>query len=66
MAQTKSNARECDEIGVLNHTNIYFCLVKIEKYYYDNEAIKEPAKDWGTRDRTNGKYHNEGTGLTTA
>ena len=28
-----------------------------------NEAIKEPAKDWGTRDRTKGKYHNEGTGL---
>jgi len=36
---------------------------KNKKYYYDNEAIKEPAKDWGTRDRTKGKYHNEGTGL---
>ena len=36
---------------------------KNRKYHYDNEAIKEPAKDWGTRDRTNGKYHNEGTGL---
>ena len=42
--------------------NTYSCLVKI-KNYYNNEAIKEPAKDWGTRDRTNGKYHNEGTGL---
>ena len=40
-----------------------FLLRKNKKYYYDNNAIKEPAKDWGTRDRTNGKYHNEGTGL---
>ena len=41
-----------------------FLLSKNKNYYYDNEAIKEPAKDWGTRDRTNGKYHNEGTGLS--
>jgi len=40
-----------------------FLLSKSKNYYYDNEAIKEPAQDWGTRDRTNGKYHNEGTGL---
>ena len=40
-----------------------FLLSKNKKYYYDNNAIKEPAKDWGTRDRTNGKYHNKGTGL---
>ena len=40
-----------------------FLLSKSEKYYYDYEAIKEPAQDWGSRDRTNGKYHNEGTGL---
>ena len=40
-----------------------FLLSKNKNYYYDNEAIKEPAKDWGTRDRTNGKYHNQGTGL---
>ncbi len=40
-----------------------FLLSKSKKYYYNNEAIKEPAKDWGTRDRTKGKYHNEGTGL---
>ena len=40
-----------------------FLLSKNKKYYYDNEAIKEPAKDWGTRDRTNGKYHNIGSGL---
>tara|TARA_B000000609_G_scaffold151410_1_gene137757 strand:- start:444 stop:863 length:420 start_codon:yes stop_codon:yes gene_type:complete len=39
-------------------------LSKSKQYFYDNEAIKEPVKqDWGTRDRTNGKYHNPGTGL---
>ena len=41
-----------------------FLLSKSKNYYYDNESIKEPAKDWGTRDRSKGKYHNEGTGLT--
>ena len=41
-----------------------FLLSKSKNYYYDNDAIKEPAKDWGTRDRTKGKYHNEGTGLS--
>ena len=41
-----------------------FLLSKNKKYYYDNEAIKEPAKDWGTRDRTKGKYHNTGSGLS--
>ncbi len=41
-----------------------FLMTKSQKYYYDHEAIKEPVKeDWGTRDRANGKYHNEGTGL---
>ena len=40
-----------------------FLLSKSKNYFYDNEAIKEPAKDWGTRDRTKGKYHNKGTGL---
>ena len=40
-----------------------FLLSKSKNYYYDNEAITEAAKDWGTRDRTNGKYHNKGTGL---
>ena len=41
-----------------------FLLSKNQNYYYDNEAIKEPVKqDWGTRDRTNGKYHNPGSGL---
>ena len=41
-----------------------FLFAKARDYYYDNEAIKEPVKqDWGTRDRSKGKYHNEGTGL---
>ena len=41
-----------------------FLLYKNKKYYYDNEAIKEPVKkDWGKRDRTSGKYHNPGTGI---
>ncbi len=41
-----------------------FLLSRSPKYYFDNEAIKTPVKqDWGTRDRTNGKYHNEGSGL---
>ena len=40
-----------------------FLLSKNKHYYYDNESIKEPAKDWGTRDRSKGKYHNKGTGL---
>ena len=42
-----------------------FLFSKNKKYFYDNEAIKEPVKqDWGTRDRTKGKYHNVGTGLS--
>ena len=42
-----------------------FLLSKNKKYYYDNEAIKEPVKqDWGTRDRTKGKYHKSGSGLS--
>ena len=41
-----------------------FLMSKSNKYYFDNEAIKVPSKqDWGTRDRTKGKYHNEGSGL---
>ena len=41
-----------------------FLLSKNKRYYYDNEAIKEPVKqDWGTRNRANGKYHNSGSGL---
>ena len=40
-----------------------FLLSKNKRYYYNNEAIKEPAKDWGTRDSTKGKYPTKGTGL---
>jgi DNA modification methylase len=41
-----------------------FLLSKSQKYYYDHEAIKDPVKqDWGTRDRSDGKYHNQGSGL---
>jgi DNA modification methylase len=41
-----------------------FLFSKQARYYFDSEAIKTPVKqDWGTRDRQNGKYHNEGTGL---
>jgi DNA modification methylase len=41
-----------------------FLLSKSHKYHFDHVAIKDPVKeDWGTRDRANGKYHNEGTGL---
>jgi len=29
-----------------------FLLSKSKHYYYDYEAIKEPAKDWGQRDRS--------------
>jgi len=47
-----------------NHEYI-FLMSKKPKYYFDNESIKEPVKeDWGTRDRSEGKYHNEGSGLS--
>jgi len=29
-----------------------FLLTKLPKYYFDNEAIREPAQNWGTRDRS--------------
>jgi DNA modification methylase len=40
-----------------------FLLSKSPRYYFDNDAIKEAAQYWGERDRSNGKYHNEGSGL---
>jgi DNA modification methylase len=30
-----------------------FLLTKSANYYYDAESIKEPAQNWGTRDRSN-------------
>jgi len=35
-----------------------FLLTKSAKYYYDNDAIREPAKDWGKRNRD---YFRNGT-----
>ena len=29
-----------------------FLLSKSPRYYYDHEAVKEPAQNWGTRDRS--------------
>ena len=40
-----------------------FLLSKSERYYFDNEAIQEPAQNWGTRDR-DGKAESGLTGLT--
>jgi len=33
-----------------------FLLAKSRKYYYNGDAVREPAKDWGKRDRSKGKY----------
>jgi len=41
-----------------------FLLSKSPRYYFNNDVIKEQAQDWGERDRTNGKYHNDGSGLS--
>jgi DNA modification methylase len=30
-----------------------FLLTKAERYYYDAHAVREPAQDWGTRERKN-------------
>lgn len=37
-----------------------FLMSKNERYYYDHEAIKEPAKDWGPRDRSKSKHNTDG------
>lgn len=41
------------------HEKIYL-LTKSQQYYYDAEATKKPAGDWGERDRSAGKYHTDG------
>lgn len=41
-----------------------FMLSKSPKYFYDADAIKTPAQDWGGRHRGGGKYHNPGSGLS--
>ncbi len=38
-----------------------FLLSKQARYYYDAEAIKEPGRDWGTRDRKAGSAFVDGT-----
>lgn len=38
-----------------------FLLSKSSKYFYDADAIKEPAKDWGTRKRKEGSAFVDGT-----
>jgi len=41
-----------------------FLLTKSPHYYYDADAIREPAHDWGGRDRSNNKTHSGLTGLS--
>lgn len=36
-----------------------FLLTKSRRYYYNSESIREPAKDWGVRDRSNWKARDE-------
>ena len=40
-----------------------FLLTKSPRYYYDADAIRETAQDWGARDRSNNKTHSGLTGL---
>jgi DNA modification methylase len=40
-----------------------FLLAKNSCYFYDAQAIAEPAQNWRPCNRANGKYHNHGTGL---
>ena len=41
-------------------TEMMFLLTKKPTYFYDAEAIREPARDWGVKNRTNGKYRTAG------
>lgn len=38
-----------------------FLLTKSSRYFYDEEAIRLPARDWGTRDRKAGSAFVDGT-----
>jgi len=42
------------------HEKIWL-ITKNKKYYYDYKAIKEPAKNWGTRNRKTGSAFVDGT-----
>lgn len=45
------------------HEQVYL-LTKSPTYFYDSFAVREPARNWGTRDRANGKYQGRNaTGL---
>jgi DNA modification methylase len=37
-----------------------FLLSKRARYYYDADAVREPGRDWGERDRSNSKHNTEG------
>jgi DNA modification methylase len=36
-----------------------FLLARQERYYYDHDAVREPAQDWGQRDRSRAKHNGE-------
>lgn len=42
-----------------NDFEYVFLLTKSPTYYYDGDAMREPAGDWGSRGRSNGKYTSE-------
>ena len=35
-----------------------FLLTKSPRYFFDQEAVREPGQDWGDRKREDGKWHN--------
>lgn len=37
-----------------------FLLTKKPRYYFDQQAVREPGLDWGLRDRTTSKHNTEG------
>ena len=39
-----------------NKWEYLFLFSKQQKYYFDLDSIKEPAQDWGERNRDNGKF----------
>lgn len=37
-----------------------FLLTKSERYFWDADAVREPAQDWGARDRSDAKHNTDG------
>ncbi len=37
-----------------------FLLTKSPRYFFDQEAVREPGHNWGPRDRSNAKHNTEG------